>query len=338
MDVFKMKPAILGGTFDPLHDGHKALFSKAFELSEYLLIGLTSDEMAGMYRQRTVTDFTKRKRKLAQYLKSTYPKIRFEIKKMDEVFNIPIIKNISDGFLIVSEGKLKIAENINKIRKQEGIRQFKIVTVPYVLAVDGLPIKATRIHEGAIDIHGKLLKPPVVAVGSSNKIKLKAVSFAFEQVFGKSKIKGFEVDSGVHPQPKGKETVLGARNRARDALEQCPDRFDAKFGVGLEAGLFWIPSIKNYIDVQYCVVVDKGGHFTYGHSPGFTYPPSFQDKIKKGDEVETIVADLYNIKDIGEKQGAIGYLTDNRVTRKDLLVSAVQMALVPRLKRELYRD
>ncbi|MFB6254460.1 MAG: adenylyltransferase/cytidyltransferase family protein, partial [Halobacteriaceae archaeon] len=39
----------LGGTFDPIHDGHRKLFSKAFSLGD-VTVGLTSDELASQTR------------------------------------------------------------------------------------------------------------------------------------------------------------------------------------------------------------------------------------------------------------------------------------------------
>jgi len=53
--VRKMRIAI-GGTFDPLHDGHKKLLKKAYELCEggEIVIGVTSDKMARANKDRLV--------------------------------------------------------------------------------------------------------------------------------------------------------------------------------------------------------------------------------------------------------------------------------------------
>jgi inosine/xanthosine triphosphatase len=332
-----IKPAILGGTFDPLHDGHKALFEKAFEVSKVVLIGLTSDKMARCDRKRKIAEFKIRKRRLAQNLYRTFPGRKFRIEEMNEVFNIPILKDIKDGYLIVSEEKYKVGKAINRKRKKLGEKPFEIVYVPYVLAADGLPIKASRVASGDIDRYGRLIKPIIAAVGSKNKVKVRSVEMAFKKVFGNCKVKGLTVDSGVSPQPIDNETITGAENRAHAAFDKFPLKSNPTFAVGLEAGLFWVPTIKQFVDVQYCAILDKGGNITYGHSPGFYYPPQFYDEIEKGEEIGTIVEDLYGISDIGKKNGAIGFLTSDRVTREDLLVSAVEMALVPRMKYTLYR-
>ncbi|HPM27160.1 MAG TPA: adenylyltransferase/cytidyltransferase family protein, partial [Methanothrix sp.] len=54
-----MARVAVGGTFDPIHDGHIALLRRAFELGRggEVIIGLTSDEMARASRKRPVRNF-----------------------------------------------------------------------------------------------------------------------------------------------------------------------------------------------------------------------------------------------------------------------------------------
>ncbi len=150
-----MVRVVIGGTFDPLHDGHKALLMKACELSRggELVVGLTSDEMVKS-KAHKVSDYRSRYDQVMKFIRAQG--IDPVIIKLDDPYG-PTIHEDFD-YLIVSQETQPTALDINRIRREKGMRPIEIVPVDYVLAEDGLPISATRIMRGEIDEHGRILK------------------------------------------------------------------------------------------------------------------------------------------------------------------------------------
>jgi pantetheine-phosphate adenylyltransferase len=149
-----MSRVAVGGTFNPLHDGHIALLKKAVELSRggELLIGLTSDEMT-RNKNHEVDDYHSRYNDVKKFIKALG--VIPTIVRLDDPYG-PTIKEDFD-YLVVSPETHPIGLKINTIRKEKCLCQLKIVLVDYVLADDGLPISSTRIWNGEIDKHGKVL-------------------------------------------------------------------------------------------------------------------------------------------------------------------------------------
>ena len=146
----------LGGTFNPLHDGHKALLRKVVELSkaDEIVIGLTSDDMA-RERYRTVLSYTVRAENIKQYMKREYG-VDVRIIELFDRFGITLDEEIDS--IVVSPETVVVADEINELRKDRGCKAMKVIVVDHVLAEDGDIISSTRIKKGEIDKHGRLLE------------------------------------------------------------------------------------------------------------------------------------------------------------------------------------
>lgn len=149
-----MSRIAVGGTFDPLHAGHKALLAKASELSRQgeLLVGLTSNEMV-RNKFHDVADYNQRFEDILGFVRSQG--IEPVIVRLDDPYG-PTIKEDFD-YIVVSPETHPVALKINTIRRENGLRPLKIILVDYVLADDGLPISSTRIKRGEIDASGRIL-------------------------------------------------------------------------------------------------------------------------------------------------------------------------------------
>jgi len=150
----KEKRVIIGGTFDMLHAGHKALLRKAFQLGE-VTIGLTSNIMARKIKKKEAEDFKYRKKELEDFIAKEF-KVEPKIVKIEDKFG-PTLQEDFD-YIVVSPATCPTATLINQERQKRNKKPIKIVKIEFVLAEDGKPISTTKILKGEIDRQGKLLK------------------------------------------------------------------------------------------------------------------------------------------------------------------------------------
>jgi pantetheine-phosphate adenylyltransferase len=154
----KFNLAATGGTFDILHVGHFALLSKAFEIANSVIIGVTSDDFAGQVKGKTKIQhsYEARTSALKIAISNRFGDMNYSISKLHTTFG-PAVLSGEVEVLVASRDTSVRGEELNKIRQANGLKPITIVVVEMVKADDGQPISSTRIRLGQIDGSGKLL-------------------------------------------------------------------------------------------------------------------------------------------------------------------------------------
>tara|TARA_Y100000310_G_scaffold153901_1_gene153463 strand:+ start:26896 stop:27429 length:534 start_codon:yes stop_codon:yes gene_type:complete len=175
----------------------------------------------------------------------------------------------------------------------------------------------------------------IVLVGSKNPVKLEAVREAFSHYFEKIEVISRSVDSGVSDQPRDSDTFHGAKNRA-NALKQLNkvENLGAQFFVGLEGGMSNLYG-KWFCNAVMCIMDQNTTGF--GLTSHFELPKRIYHRIlHEGAELGPLMDEITGEANTKQHDGASGYFTRNKVSRKDLYVPALMFALVPFLNEDLF--
>ena len=173
-----------------------------------------------------------------------------------------------------------------------------------------------------------------VVVASKNPVKIASAKEALENMWPEKafEVLGASVPSGVADQPIGdEETLLGARNRAKAAVVAEPS---ADLYIGIEGGI--MAQDGGYMTAAWIAVYD-GKREGSARSAAFHLPPEVCRLLDTGLELGDADDQVFGSSNSKQAGGALGLLTDNKLTRTGLYVPAVMMALIPFLKKELYQ-
>jgi pantetheine-phosphate adenylyltransferase len=149
----------VGGTFDELHKGHRWLLSKAFEVGEHVIVGVSSDEFVGKLKKPHATArYKQRLKELRSFLKEKGLLKRARIIRIDDRFGGVLLSHSPIEALVVSRETEPTARSINERRKEMEMPTLEIIVIDMVPSENHSAISTTRIRGGEIDREGHLLK------------------------------------------------------------------------------------------------------------------------------------------------------------------------------------
>jgi inosine/xanthosine triphosphatase len=179
-----------------------------------------------------------------------------------------------------------------------------------------------------------MTEPLIFAVGSENPVKISCVAEAVTPFWPTARTVGTRTDSLVSVQPvSDEETYTGAHNRARQALLQVAG---ADYGVGVEGGI--IDQSEGMWAFAWVVMVDRAGREGRGQTGRFLLPPGVAKLVRAGMELGAADDHFFGRQNSKQQEGAIGLLSDRRLTRMELYKQGVLFALLRFLHPEHYGD
>jgi pantetheine-phosphate adenylyltransferase len=156
--VFEMARVAVGGTFEIIHKGHRALLATAFAaaMGDEVLIGLTADHLANRSRKRMVLPYGDREWALRSYIDRAFPGLDHVIEMINDEFG-PAVDIPDLEVLVVSENTYPTGVRLNEAREARGLAPLRLLQIQHVMADDGKPISSTRILAGEVDADGRVV-------------------------------------------------------------------------------------------------------------------------------------------------------------------------------------
>ena len=190
--------------------------------------------------------------------------------------------------------------------------------------------------------------PAIIAVGSTRKPKVDAVTSAVEAYArsrggpGGFRVIGCDVPSRVSHTPVGRQELMaGARGRAEALAPLAKARGETwRYFVGVEGGLDVLQNEGGRLALlqSWVYVCDGAGRSAYGHSAGVLLPePLAVQVLDRGVELSAAIDEYAGIARIRDGQGAVGVLTNQLITREDAFRSAAIAAFAPFFNSGMYR-
>lgn len=172
-----------------------------------------------------------------------------------------------------------------------------------------------------------------VIIASKNPVKINAVQIGFKKMFPlkKFEFKGISISSDVQDQPMNdEETMTGAINRANNAKIEYQD---ADFWVGIEGG---IEKNNNKMETFAWIIIQSKKNIGKAKTGTFFLPRKIVELIDKGMELGKASDIIFKHTNSKQKNGSVGILTGDIITRTKYYTEAIILALIPFKNPKIY--
>lgn len=190
------------------------------------------------------------------------------------------------------------------------------------------------------------MKKITVAVGSTRKPKLRAVSDALREFASKLvpdadfEVVGEQVESGVSSTPTSYEELMrGARQRAEALVRVAREnRNPWNYFLGLEGGLEVLQEDRaRRVFLESWAYVSDGAHGYYGRSGGIEVPEELAHEVlERGFELSDAIDRYAGAVGIRDGLGAWGVLSGELIPRHESFRLAVVTAFAPFYNGRMY--
>ncbi len=141
------RTAIIGGTFNALHLGHKYYIKLAFDFADEVFILLSSDEYARVCKSYEVNPYPTRATSIKNYIDQIADGKPFHIIKMDsDAFLINFCTANDFTMAVIIPDYYSLFQRINNIRVDEGKHPLLLLVTQRIRTSEGFNISSTLLH------------------------------------------------------------------------------------------------------------------------------------------------------------------------------------------------
>lgn len=182
--------AVLGGTFDHFHVGHRALLERAFAVGRAVSIGVTTEAFLAAHGKPypdRLQPYATRLRGVRRWIQARHPARRSRVVPLGNAFG----RSVEEGVdvLVVSADTRAGGRAVNAERRRLGRRPVPLEVVPVVLADDLEPVSSRRIRAGEIDRVGRRIGAIRVGLAVSERSDLPAARAAILRAFPAARLR-----------------------------------------------------------------------------------------------------------------------------------------------------